>query len=64
MTAATASAAFTRPHTQGFLGRFTQLFSHAKRYEQLFEMSDAQLAARGLSRDGLVRSYISGLGLN
>ncbi len=36
--------------------------SVANGYSELFRMSDSQLAARGLSREGLTRSYISGLG--
>lgn len=40
---------------------FGRLFAHARRYEQLFAMSDAQLAARGLDRDGLSKAYISGI---
>ncbi len=62
MTTLTASRA---PHTGNplkALADFARLFLYARRYEQLFEMNDAQLAARGLSRDGLVRSYITGLG--
>ena len=43
---------------------FAKYFRQAKRYEQLFAMNEAQLAARGLSRDGLVRCYITGLGHN
>lgn len=39
-------------------------FTQAHRYQRLFEMNDHELATRGLCRDGLVRSYISGLGLN
>ncbi len=39
-------------------------FLNAHRYEALFAMSDAQLAARGLDRDALVRSFIGGLGHN
>lgn len=64
MSAATAT--FTRPlsFSLGFLGRFAKLFGDARRFEQLFDMSDAELAARGLSRDELVRSYIAGRGLN
>ena len=38
-------------------------FATARRFEALFDMSDHELAARGLNRDGLVKSYIEGLGL-
>ena len=41
-----------------------QRFAPAGRYEQLFAMNDTQLASRGFNRDGLVRSYIYGLGLS
>jgi hypothetical protein len=34
----------------------------ANHYNYLFQMSDNELAARGLSRDALARSYISGIG--
>ena len=37
-------------------------FVKAKRFERLFAMNDSQLKSRGLDRDMLVRSYISGLG--
>lgn len=45
--------------------RFSALIdalSAANHYEALFRQSDADLAKRGLSREGLTRSYISGLG--
>ena len=63
---ATAPSLSARPLMRGlaFLASLPGFLRHAQRYEQLFEMSDAQLQARGLSRDALVRSYISGLGLN
>ncbi len=35
---------------------------HTSRYEDLFSLSEAQLKARGLDRDGLVRGYVSSLG--
>ena len=41
-----------------------QCFAPADRFEQLFAMNETQLSTRGFSRDGLVRSYISGLGLS
>jgi len=37
-------------------------FGHTSRYEDLFSLSEAQLKARGLDRDGLVRGYVSSLG--
>lgn len=46
------------------LSTIANLFRGARRFEQLFDMSDSQLAARGMTRDGLVRSYITGLGHN
>ncbi len=39
-----------------------EALTSANRYNYLFQMTDAELAARGLSRDALVRGYISGLG--
>lgn len=51
----------TRP-LMGGITRFFRRFADARRHEALFALSDAQLAARGLSRDGLVKSYIGGLG--
>ena len=48
-----------------FLNGMVALFdalSAANRYTHLMELSDAQLAARGLSRETLTRSYISALG--
>jgi len=36
--------------------------TQAHRFEQLFAMSENQLSNRGLNRDALVRSYITGLG--
>ncbi len=36
--------------------------SVANSYSKLFQMTDAELASRGLNREGLTRSYISGLG--
>ena len=46
----------------GFLNTFAKLFSDAQRYQRLFDLSDHELETRGLSRDGLARSYINGLG--
>lgn len=38
--------------------------SQARRYELLFDLTDGELAARGLSREALTRSYIAGLAHN
>lgn len=66
MSSATATATAVRPFAISleFVSTFFRLFARARRFEQLFEMSDAELARRGLSRDALVRSYISGIALN
>ena len=40
---------------------FLHAFTNADRYTRLFSLSDRQLAARGYDRDGLTRSYISGI---
>jgi len=45
--------------------RFFALFdalSAVKGQGALLQLSDRELAARGLSREGLTRSYIAGLG--
>ncbi|WP_172293646.1 hypothetical protein [Pseudoruegeria sp. HB172150] len=42
------------------LGNFLRSVTSPGRYEDLFSMTDAQLAVRGLSRDGLTRSFLSG----
>lgn len=54
------------PHayTLAFIGAFTRFFSHSAPARPLLDLSEAELAARGYDRDGLVRSYIVGLGLN
>ena len=41
---------------------FLHAFTRAERYTHLFSLSDRQLAARGYDRDGLTRSFISGIG--
>lgn len=41
---------------------FVEALSSASAYSRLMSLSDRELAARGLSRDGLSRSYISSLG--
>lgn len=46
------------------LATIANLFRGARQFEQMFDLSDRQLAARGLTRDELVRGYISGLGQN
>lgn len=40
---------------------FARSFGLALRYRDLIEMSDAQLAARGLTREGLPREFIKEL---
>ncbi len=62
MTTVTANPASRTSNPLKPIVEFARLFGRARRYEQLFAMSDTQLAARGLTRDGLVRSYITGLG--
>ena len=44
------------------IGAFFDMFIKARRFKNLFAMDDRQLAAHGLDRDMLVRSYISSLG--
>jgi len=51
-------SAFARPFA--LLGTLATSFGRARRYEHLFSLSDAELTRRGLSRDDLVRGYISG----
>jgi len=64
MTTATLTAALPNLNVLGFLKAFGNAFVQAKRYERLFAMNDSQLKSRGLDRDLLVRSYISGMGYN
>ena len=52
-------SALTRPFA--LLGALATSFGHARRYEYLFSLSDAELTRRGLDRDALVRTYISGV---
>ena len=61
MTDVTANAPRRARNPFQAIAQFGRLFTYARRYEQLFAMSDVELAARGLTRDGLVRSYITGL---
>ncbi|MDF0603692.1 hypothetical protein P1J78_23485 [Psychromarinibacter sp. C21-152] len=42
------------------LGHFLRRFAAASRYEPLFALTDAQLAVRGYSREGLTRTYFAG----
>jgi len=42
---------------------FARRLSSVGGYQNSFSLSDNELAIRGISRDALVRSYISGLGL-
>lgn len=51
-------------HPFAILGNLVTAFGHANRFEQLFALSEAELVRRGLDRDALVKSYISGLGHN
>jgi len=51
-------------HPIAFMSMLAGSFGRARHYEHLFSLSDAQLNARGLNRDGLVRTYISSLGHN
>lgn len=44
------------------LAALIHTISEASRMSVLLSMSDHDLAARGLDRDGLTRSYIEGLG--
>ena len=46
------------------LKTFANNIRMARTYEGLVSMSKADLAARGLDRDALVRSYITALGHN
>ena len=40
---------------------FARVIVDANRFEKLFMLSDRELAARGMDRQHLVRSYLSGL---
>ncbi len=42
------------------LADFLRRFAAASRHEPLFALSDAQLAVRGYSREGLTRTYFAG----
>jgi hypothetical protein len=56
-----------RSFQMSMFNRFTALFdavSAANHYHSLLALSDRDLAARGLSRDGLTRSYIWGISAN
>ena len=64
MTTVVLNAPAAAPIRFGFLTKFIALFASTRRFERLFELSDAQLVARGLDRDALVRNYISGIGHN
>ncbi|MDJ0630233.1 MAG: hypothetical protein QNJ44_18405 [Rhodobacter sp.] len=50
---------FTQPFA--ILAEAVTRFGRSNRYDYLFSLSDAELARRGLDRDGLVRGYIQGL---
>lgn len=45
-----------------WLVTFMAAFGPTTRYKSLFSMSDHQLACRGYDRNGLQRSFLSGLG--
>jgi len=62
MTTATMTATLPAVNFLGFFKSLASAFVQAKRFERLFAMNDSQLKSRGLDRDQLVRSYISGLG--
>jgi hypothetical protein len=47
-------------HPFALLGAFAASLGKSSRYEHLFSLSDADLARRGLNRDGLVRGFITG----
>ena len=40
---------------------FMSAFGPTNRYQSLFSMSDSQLAARGFDREGLQRTFVTGL---
>ncbi|MDJ0827120.1 MAG: hypothetical protein QNJ16_16635 [Rhodobacter sp.] len=48
-------------HPFAVLGNLVTSFGHTGRFEHLFSLSDAELSRRGLDRDALVKSYITGL---
>jgi len=54
----------TLAHPLALLHSISESFGRARRFEQLFSLSEAQLAARGMDRDALVRTYIAGLAHN
>lgn len=44
--------------------KLINLFRAPGRFEALFSMSDRELTARGYSREGLARSYVTGLSIS
>ncbi|MCP3972582.1 MAG: hypothetical protein GY717_20115 [Rhodobacteraceae bacterium] len=44
------------------LREFARSLTNTHRVEWRYSMTDAELATQGFNRDGLVRSYVTGLG--
>ena len=59
-----STATLAQAHFQGFglVRSFAEVFSLALRYERLFDLSDAELEARGLTRDALAKGFIDEAG--
>ena len=52
---------FTFAKLFAHLSDFSGKFARQDRFDHLFSLSESQLKRRGLDRDALVRSYITGL---
>jgi len=48
-------------HPIALLGTITTNFANSRRYEDLFALTDAELKNRGMDREQLVRSFITGV---
>lgn len=59
-----ATATLAAEHLRGFslIRSFADVFALALHYERLFDLTDAELNARGLTRDGVARSFIDEAG--
>lgn len=47
--------------SRAFFATVMSALAPTRRFDDLFAMSDRQLAQRGFDRDGLARSHITGL---
>ena len=59
---ATAALTDVRPQRFHLIRSFAELFALAMRYERLFDLSDAELAARGQTRETLAKRFIDEAG--